>query len=75
MKYNCYKCKHKGTVVGSAHSSCNYPGTSSRFMDFGSMKNIEIKGDPHGIKMGWFIWPINFDPVWLTNCNGFEQKI
>jgi hypothetical protein len=29
---------------------------------------------PHGICNGWFIWPINFDPVWLENCDGFESK-
>jgi len=22
----------------------------------------------------WFIWPVNFDPVWLENCDGFEPK-
>ena len=24
-KPNCYKCKHKGGVAGSAHSSCKHP--------------------------------------------------
>ena len=33
-----------------------------------------IKGDPHGIRSGWFNWPFNFDPVWLESCNGFEPK-
>jgi hypothetical protein len=33
---------------------------------------LGIVGNPHGIKKGWFNWPINFDPVWLENCNGFE---
>jgi hypothetical protein len=35
---------------------------------------LEIKGDPHGIRNGWFNWPYNFDPIWLENCNGFEEK-
>ena len=35
---------------------------------------FQIKANPHGIKMGWFNWPINFDPVWLENCKGFKQK-
>jgi hypothetical protein len=24
-KPNCYECKHRGEVPGSAHSSCNHP--------------------------------------------------
>src|SRR6266545_4726230 len=37
-------------------------------------KTLEILGDPHGIRMGWFNWPYNFDPVWLRRCKGFEPK-
>lgn len=29
---------------------------------------------PNGIKNGWFFWPLNFDPVWLENCDGFTAK-
>lgn len=36
--------------------------------------SLGIKADPHGISNGWFCWPYNFDPVWLKNCNGFEEK-
>lgn len=35
---------------------------------------LKVKGNPHGIKMGWFNWPVNFDPVWLLECDGFEAK-
>ena len=35
---------------------------------------LNITGDPHGIKMGWFQWPFNFDPCWLLTCDGFEEK-
>ena len=35
---------------------------------------IAVKGNPHGIKNGWFMHPLNFDPVWLEECNGFEAK-
>ena len=35
---------------------------------------LNIKGDEHGIKRGWFSWPSNYDPVWLLNCDGFEQR-
>ena len=35
---------------------------------------LNIRGNPQGIKMGWFNFPFNFDPVWLENCDGFESK-
>lgn len=35
---------------------------------------LNIKGSEHGIKKGWFNWPVNFDPVWLLNCDGFYPK-
>jgi len=35
---------------------------------------LHISGDPHGIKKGWFAWPVDFDPAWLRNCDGFEAK-
>ena len=77
-KLNCYECKHRN-VPGIA-SCCNYPGTRTGMFDLIAPCNREIgrklniKADPHGICNGWFIWPINFDPVWLENCDGFESK-
>lgn len=35
---------------------------------------ISVKGNPHGIANGWFMHPLNFDPVWLEECSGFEAK-
>ncbi len=44
----------------------------------GSAKEIfaplNIEADPHGVKSGWFIWPTNFDPIWLKNCDGYKEK-
>jgi len=37
-------------------------------------KKLNIKGNEHGIKKGWFNWPVNFDPCWLISCDGFEEK-
>lgn len=58
---DCYACKYRRNVPGDAHSSCI---------------NIQadVDGDLYGIQGGWFLWPINFDPNWLVNCNGFEQR-
>ena len=38
-----------------------------------SSTELNIKANPHGIKKGWFNFPLNFDPVWLENCDGFQK--
>jgi len=79
-KPNCYKCKYRGSVPGSAHSCCNYPGTDTNMFSFFAPQNrvitkrLNIKADLHGVRSGWFLWPVNFDPVWLENCDGFTPK-
>ncbi|MHA1333266.1 MAG: hypothetical protein ACTSPL_04225 [Candidatus Odinarchaeia archaeon] len=35
---------------------------------------LKIKLDPIGIKRGWANWPWNFDPIWVEECSGFEEK-
>jgi hypothetical protein len=27
-----------------------------------------------GLRKGWANWPWDFDPVWIENCKGFEEK-
>jgi len=90
-KPDCYKCKYRGSVPGSAHICCEHPSLG-KFNDdpiakmlgifasvgrvppvMASSKNLNIKGNPHGIKNGWFNFPFNFDPVWLENCDGFKE--
>jgi hypothetical protein len=85
-KPNCYECIHRGEVPGDAHSCCNHPLVKQDGNPFGAIvdmlsgKNVaaavqlDIKGDATGIRRGWFMWPANFDPVWLLNCNGFTPK-
>lgn len=60
-KPNCYNCVHRRQLAWSSHSKCN---------------NVEakVKGHWHGIERGWFLWPVNFDPVWLLACNGFSNN-
>lgn len=58
----CYFCKHKREVPGDAHIACANP-------------DKEMTGDPHGIRNGWFVYPICFDPVWkVKKCLNFESK-
>ena len=87
-KPNCYSCKWRGSVPGSAHSSCSHPITD--FMDGAGKflvlmyalkglrspieKMLNLTYDQHGFDSGWFMWPINFDPVWLISCDGYEAR-
>lgn len=83
-KPNCYECKYRASLPGDAHSECRHPrindadrmitgfallaGTRSQ-----AMKRLNISGNECGIEKGWFFWPLNFDPVWLETCDGFEK--
>ena len=77
---DCYKCKYRGNIPGDAHSCCRYPGNKTGMFDYFENENkknaqkLNIKAELHGIKNGWFFWPVNFDPVWLISCNGFMPK-
>lgn len=79
-KPDCCKCKHRRSVPGSCHSACAHPGNKTGMLDMFNPANINqarklnIKGHPDGIRNGWFMWPVNFDPTWLLNCDGFEAK-
>ena len=89
-KPNCFKCVHRGNLPGDAHSCCNHPDISDESNDplaqlmaiFASvgrtdpivLQKLNIKGDPTGIRKGWFNWPWNFDPTWLENCDGFTEE-
>lgn len=82
-KPKCYNCKHRGEIPGDAHSMCCHPETGLRkghnpFMAFGDMKPgarkaLGVQGHETGVRRGWFAWPVNFDPVWLVSCDGYEQ--
>jgi len=59
-KPNCYECSHRRTIPGDAHTRCNN-------------HEAKVSGNAHGIRSGWFLWPLNFDPVWLESCDGFSN--
>lgn len=63
MKYNCYTCVYRGELPWDTHSYCKHP----------SRKSLKVKGDPVGIRGGWFNWPYNFEPIWLEECNGYSK--
>jgi len=58
----CHQCIYKQMVPGNTHIACSNPDPN-------------IKGDPHGIREGWFYYPILFDPIWMIiECKNFEEK-
>jgi len=36
--------------------------------------DLMLKFDPHGVKIGWCTWPVNFDPVWVECYLPIEKK-
>jgi hypothetical protein len=84
-KPDCYKCKWRESLTWDAHSKCKHPKIdegdaiiSTLAMSQGrrssAMKRLNVSGDDYGIKSGWFYWPLNYDPIWLLTCEGFEPK-
>ena len=85
---DCYNCVHRRNVVYSAHSRCvvRTPDTDRDMELLTTWQNIfisvDVDGDnyttrmieaaSHGIKNGWFNYPLNFDPVWLEKCTLFK---
>lgn len=88
-KPNCYKCKYRGKVPGSAHSRCHHPANEAVLGNSmlglamalsggrapqAHVEGLTVVGHELGHRGGWFAHPHNFDPVWLVSCNGFEAK-
>jgi hypothetical protein len=62
MRNECYYCEFRKKLPGSAHSMCEFP-------------DREMTGDEYGIESGWFMYPINYDPVWKKrDCEHFVQN-
>lgn len=58
----CYDCAHLREVPGNAHIRCVEPDPA-------------MTGNAHGVKMGWFFYPLLFDPTWKTkDCANFTPK-
>lgn len=56
----CGICKHARQTMASHHLLCSKPCVSNTFNN-------------HGVKMGWAMYPVDFDPVWRTSeCPNFH---
>lgn len=59
---DCYKCIYRRTIPGNCHTQCANP-------------DPKMTGNAHGIKNGWFWYPLNFDPIWKTKkCDNYKAK-
>lgn len=85
MKTNCYDCKFRHEIVGDAHSECRHPSITEADRIIAPfalmagitppiMKRINVSGNATGVRKGWFMWPLHFDPIWLETCDGFERR-
>jgi hypothetical protein len=50
-------------------------GRTGPALEVDGMKALGIGLNPHGVRRGWANWPFNFDPIWLVECTGFEEKV
>ena len=58
---DCYQCKNRREVPHNSHSRCIKP-------------DPDMVGKPEGVKNFWFIYPMNFDPIWIDKkCVNFEE--
>ncbi len=88
-KPNCYDCVHRRDIPGDTHSRCAHPtipkpepldkalaimGRPGTFA-VKSARDLNVTANRHGILRGWFNWPLNFDPTWLENCEGFTARL
>jgi hypothetical protein len=58
---DCKDCANKRNVPGDCHVQCVKPDGN-------------MTGNQHGIRNGWFMYPLLFDPIWATKkCDNFES--
>lgn len=84
----CYQCKYRQSIAGDTHSRCTVLQTKTGIKDGEVLAaavmmqdseislpehGLRVAGEEHGVREGWFVWPLNFDPVWLRECTGFEK--
>ncbi len=70
-------CKHPSVADAAGDATMNvmaiFAGVS-RGPPMQGKNDLNIKGNAHGIRNGWFNWPWNFDPTWLERCDGHTAK-
>lgn len=76
LPYNTHiRCAHPlvpKTPIGDLMSMMNRQPVGL-ITDLYAKAELGIRHNQAAVKMGWFNWPWNFDPVWLERCSGFEE--
>lgn len=90
MKHNCYNCTHKKKLYNSEHIECTVQNKelslqTAVISNFSltplGYKNINNKPIPIielnkiGVDGGWCLYPLYFDPRWITSCLLFDEKL
>lgn len=70
---DCYNCQHRRSVPGDAHSKCEHP-KATLISAITGINYMGVRLNPHGVRNGWALWPINFDPIWIDECKGFTSR-
>lgn len=77
----CTNCKYKTYgMSGSHHIGCNkIEGEKNKFIAAGLLlqgyRFTKINISEHGIKNGWATWPLDFDSIWIDNCELREEEV
>jgi hypothetical protein len=62
MTNECYHCKYRRDISGDLYSTCVNP-------------DPDMTGKDNGTTIGWFFYPISYEPTWKTkDCANFESK-
>ena len=65
MKVQCDTCAYKKRNPGTAHIRCLFDWSG---------KTVPA-GSVHGIVKGWYMFPLNYDPVWMAEeCSAWAEE-
>lgn len=60
----CYKCQHRGSIPGDAHTQCK-----------ADWKGKKLPACKSAYGQQWYHFPFNFDPTWGPDqCEQFKAK-
>ncbi len=76
---DCYKCKYRQSIPGDTHSKCMNESAIKLIINVlrGSIDintELPLLINQHGLDNEWALWPFDFDPIWLSECQLFEEK-
>lgn len=72
------RCMHPNTLRVHANPTAGMVALLGKRTGLTSMpltpeaRALNVVGTEYGVRAGFFIWPVNYDPTWLERCDGFE---